>query len=251
MALSGAAPTIPSHLDAVLKQDTDQKKAPVHTFDPNASPQEKAAAAGKARTQVQSIVSDDLKPSRPLPAGGKGMPRDLLPQIRKSHSTSFSELKIDPGRSTAVPTITVNDHDSANSQAVAEKAPDTPYEVEDDDEASEMPGSMVTRPAPAIPDWYRVGWRQNAGLDDNTDVEGEAKLQSLLNLYVSEQYYGDWYHNAAVIVLVRSVSTLLYFSAKIRRYRLFLHLISSLSLALGGVGCLSSSLSATRTIPHQ
>ncbi|EKM83486.1 hypothetical protein AGABI1DRAFT_88463 [Agaricus bisporus var. burnettii JB137-S8] len=182
MALSGAAPTIPSQLDAVLKQDADQKKAPVHTFDPNASPQEKAAAAGKARTQVQSIVSDDLKPSRPLPAGGK-------------------ELKIDPGRSTAVPTITVNDHDSANSQAAAEKAPDVPHEVEDDDEASEMPGSMVTRPAPAIPDWYRVGWRQNAGLDDNTDVEGEAKLQSLLNLYVSEQYYGDWYHNAAVIVL--------------------------------------------------
>jgi hypothetical protein len=200
MALNGAAPPISTQLDAVLKQDADQKKVPVHTFDPNASPEEKAAAAGKARSQLQSIVSDDLKPSRPLPAGAKGMPHALL--LQTAILTQFPpELKIDPGRSTVVPTITVDDHDSAKPRITAENAPDTPLEPEDDGAASQMPGSMVTSPVHRIPDWYRVGWRQNAGLDA-AELEGEAKVQSLIESFISEQFYGDWYHNSAVIVFV-------------------------------------------------
>jgi hypothetical protein len=159
-------------------------------------------------------------------------------------------LKIDPGRSSTVPTITVNDHDTAKPQITAENAPDTPYEVEDDGEPSGMPGSMVTSPVHRIPDWYRVGWRQNAGLD-NAEAEGEAKVQSLIESYISEQFYGDWYHNSAVIVFVCPILTPCYFPAKNRHSRLCLLPISLLSLALGGVGYLSSWLFATRTTQHQ
>lgn len=69
MATNGAAPPIPSQLDAILRQDAQQKRVPVHTFDPDASPQEKAAAAGRARDQLRSIVPDGKKPA----ASGKGM----------------------------------------------------------------------------------------------------------------------------------------------------------------------------------
>jgi hypothetical protein len=57
----GAPPPIPTQLDAILKQDAHNNRVPVHTFDPNASPEEKAAAAGKARDQLKSITSDDKK----------------------------------------------------------------------------------------------------------------------------------------------------------------------------------------------
>ncbi|KAJ3567153.1 hypothetical protein NP233_g6551 [Leucocoprinus birnbaumii] len=176
MATNGAAPPIPTQLDALLKQDADRNRVPVHTFDPDASPQEKAAAAGKARDQLQSVTSDDKKA---LDAPGR-------------------ELKIDSGRSTAVPTITVEDHDGEKPKVVAKDVSDESARVAEEESDANMPGSMPNGAAPAIPDWYRVGWRQNSGIDDLQ--EGEAKTQSILASYLDEQFYGDWYHNAAVIV---------------------------------------------------
>lgn len=41
-------------VDGIKKKD-EAKGATVHSFDPNASPAEKASAAGKARDQTQSI----------------------------------------------------------------------------------------------------------------------------------------------------------------------------------------------------
>lgn len=35
--------------------ENEAKGAPVHSFDPDASPQEKAAIAGKAQSQLQSV----------------------------------------------------------------------------------------------------------------------------------------------------------------------------------------------------
>ena len=43
----------------------DQAKgAPVHSFDPDASPQEKAAVAGKARDQLKDVRSKNLDPTK-------------------------------------------------------------------------------------------------------------------------------------------------------------------------------------------
>ncbi|KAF5356241.1 hypothetical protein D9756_004179 [Leucocoprinus leucothites] len=176
MATNGAAPPpIPTQLDAILKQDADRNRVPVHTFDPNASPQEKAAAAGKARDQLQSVASDD----------------------KKASAASGREIKIDPGRSAAVPTITVEDHDGEKPKIVAKDAPESSVDADLDSDTNEMVGSMPTGSA-AIPDWYRVGWRQNSGIDDVQ--EGDEKIQTILATYLDEQFYGDWYHNAAVIV---------------------------------------------------
>ena len=58
----------------------DQAKGvPVHTFDPDATPQEKAAAAGKARDQLKDVRSkqpDPVKGSSPSvsePARSRGL----------------------------------------------------------------------------------------------------------------------------------------------------------------------------------
>lgn len=103
----------------------------------------------------------------------------------------------------AIPTITIEDHDREKPKVVATDAPE-PSVAEADDrqgDVNEMPGSMPASPAPTIPSWYRVGWRQNSGISNI--VEGEEKDQTIIASFLDEQLYGDWYHNAAVIVFVR------------------------------------------------
>lgn len=72
------------------------------------------------------------------------------------------------------------------------------------DDTPTPPGGMPTAPAANIPDWYKVGWRAVSGIDLPPLAEGEEKDRSILHLFLSEQFYGDWYHNAAIIVFVRA-----------------------------------------------
>jgi hypothetical protein len=46
-------------VDAIVKEDEAKRRVAVHTFDPDASPQQKGASAGKARDQVKSLVTRD------------------------------------------------------------------------------------------------------------------------------------------------------------------------------------------------
>lgn len=39
-----------------IKEHAEAKGAPVHSFDPDASPSEKAAVAGKSRDKLQSVI---------------------------------------------------------------------------------------------------------------------------------------------------------------------------------------------------
>ena len=66
---------------------------------------------------------------------------------------------------------------------------------------------MPPGPAPEIPDWYKVGWRDVSGIDRQKVVEGEEKDKELLSLFLSEQFYGEWYHNAALVVVVSSLAS--------------------------------------------
>ncbi len=68
-----------------------------------------------------------------------------------------------------------------------------------------MPQTLASN----IPDWYTVGWRSVSGIDQPALAEGEEKDRSVLNLFLTEQFYGDWYHNAAIIVFVRIESHLI------------------------------------------
>ncbi|KAG6817624.1 hypothetical protein H0H87_006252 [Tephrocybe sp. NHM501043] len=158
-----------AEVNGLLKRD-DAVGPPVHTFDPAASSEEKGAAAGKGRDQLKSI-------------NGNG-------------ADSGKELPVQKGPSNVIPTITVQDTDEG-SKTVASLTEQSAQDVQD--EAAAIPGAYSTPRASTIPDWYRVGWRQAAGIDDKLS-EGEERDKGVLDMFLAEQFYGDWYHNAAIIV---------------------------------------------------
>jgi hypothetical protein len=55
-----------SQVNGIMQQDAAKGRVAVHTFDPESTPQEKGAAAGKARDQVKSNTKKEED------AGGKG-----------------------------------------------------------------------------------------------------------------------------------------------------------------------------------
>ncbi|KAH7918365.1 tricalbin, partial [Leucogyrophana mollusca] len=158
-----------AQVHGMLNHDAS-KGAAVHSFDPEASPQQKAAAAGKGRDQLKSSGAQEGNTQ-----GGK-------------------EVAIDTGNSDVVPTITVEDADKTtkeehekNGDASTAAAP------------APAPGAFPAGPAPAIPDWYKVGWRAAANIDRPPLEQGEEKDKTILQMFLYEQYYGEWYHNAALI----------------------------------------------------
>ncbi len=68
-----------------------------------------------------------------------------------------------------------------------------------------IPGTIPDAPAPNIPDWYRVGWRAVSGID-RPMVEGEERDRSIIAMFIDDMYYGQWYHNAAIIFFVRTLA---------------------------------------------
>ncbi len=111
----------------------------------------------------------------------------------------------------AIPTITVEDTEkpvdkSVHKVPIAEKEREQNH-LETQEESSSIPGALPAAPAPVIPEWYVVGWRQSSGIDKPPLAEGEERDKGVLDLFLSEQFYGDWYHNAGIIVFVRSHST--------------------------------------------
>ncbi|KAF9243825.1 C2 domain-containing protein [Melanogaster broomeanus] len=132
------------------------KGPPVYSFNPDATPQEKAAAASNDRDKLNLPSTADREP-----AGGK-------------------EVPIDSGGGVVVPTITVEDADKAMAE---------------EKEKSHAPSSEAP-PAPLAPG--RMACRRH--IDAPRLEEGEEKDKSILQLFLSEQFYGDWYHNAAIIV---------------------------------------------------
>lgn len=103
---------------------------------------------------------------------------------------------------TLVPTITVHDVDSKLDIA----PPTTPSKPVQDvgNGAPVVPGELPAHPAHAIPSWYKAGWRQISGIDNAPLQNGEERDKGVLDMFLSEQFYGSWYHNAAIIVFVRS-----------------------------------------------
>ncbi|KAG6891051.1 hypothetical protein C0995_014139 [Termitomyces sp. Mi166 len=161
-----------AQVNGILKRDADSG-VPVHTFDPSAPPEEKGAAAGEGRDHLKSV------------APGQGGPGAQVLPVQNSPPT-------------AIPTITVQDTDE-DSKTVASGTNQSAEAVQQ--EAASIPGAYSTPRAPTIPDWYRVGWHQTAGKDENL-LEGEEKDKGVLDLFLKEQYYGDWFHNAAIIIFV-------------------------------------------------
>ncbi|KAF8624817.1 hypothetical protein AX15_005704 [Amanita polypyramis BW_CC] len=156
-----------------MLDDAPNPQVPVHSFNPNASPSEKAAAAaGPAGDKLYSIIPD--AESRP-----KGLP-------------------VNARSSNIVPTITVEDADYKPVEPTLNGL-EHQYEMVDDDVPEQLIGAIPTQSADAIPRWYRTGWRAVSGIDE-LRADGIAKEKRILDTFLSEQYYGDWYHNAGIIV---------------------------------------------------
>ena len=126
-----------------------------------------------------------------------------------------AEVAVDTGKTTPsiLPTITIEDadnipHPNGHSQKTVPDSPASPTWPTDptSPDTPEVPGAMPNGPAPEIPDWYKVGWRDVSGVDKPVvKAEGEEKEKELLSLFLSEQFYGEWYHNAAMVVVVSSL----------------------------------------------
>lgn len=103
-------------------------------------------------------------------------------------------MQVDTGSANVVPTITIHDASTVDEKAV------TPHQSPASDVP--MPGAMPNAAAPAVPDWYKVGWREVGGKDNIIDTTAEQQHKISFESFMNEQYYGDWYHNAAVILFV-------------------------------------------------
>ena len=118
--------------------------------------------------------------------------------------TSFLGLPIAAAGSAtpAIPTVTIEDVDAKLEQQKEHIEPpksDAQNTPSISDGANGVPGQLPSAPAPAIPDWYKVGWRAVGG--QNTPGNGDPDKHTLA-VFIADQYFGDWYHNAAVIVVV-------------------------------------------------
>jgi type IV pilus biogenesis protein CpaD/CtpE len=54
---NGMSASARDQLNGIVKEDLTKDRVALHVFDPDASPQQKGAAAGKARDQVKSVTN--------------------------------------------------------------------------------------------------------------------------------------------------------------------------------------------------
>ncbi|THV06045.1 tricalbin [Dendrothele bispora CBS 962.96] len=130
---------------------------------------------------------------------GRQQLEQLKGAAKKAKSPAEREVQIDRGHSHVVPTISIEDVDSDKTKPPPQQEDSPPLPAVEDDTPS-PPGNIPSSEAPLIPDWYKIGWRQVSGVDDPPLPEGEEKDLNILSQFLSEQFYGEWYHNAAIIV---------------------------------------------------
>lgn len=152
----------------------NENGAPVHTFDPDMSAQDKKAEAMKNASNI-------VDPKSPLAT-------DIGSTDNKKVAEAFS----DP---------------LAKSTSPSKKTP----------------GGFVEDPIKAgIPDWYNVGWTAFSNLPNPGDEKAMAEFSKTHNeeqiketyyqsrssngevddfiaQFISEKYYGEWYHNCGVV----------------------------------------------------
>ncbi|KAG8762146.1 hypothetical protein FRC11_010840 [Ceratobasidium sp. 423] len=169
--MAAASAQAQAELNGIKREDISKGAVP-HTFDANMSPAEKAAAAGQGRDELKSLAAQEKK-------------------------EEARELPVDTGNgSNPAPTITIEDVDKATKEALEES---------NTQNGQLVPGMIPEGPAPPIPDWYKVGWRAHSGIDDPVPSQ-EERDRGILEQWLTEMYYGDWYHNAGVIFFAVAMS---------------------------------------------
>lgn len=178
----------PDQLHSTLASDASRGAA-VHSFNPEVSLQAKAAVASEGLGKVNPPA---VTCTGPISATGALSPHILA---RGLTNTLRPEVPVATGNGQNVlPTINIQDTDKAPKNILKDTTSLLP-----------TPGSYPPGPAPAVPDWYKIGWRAAANIDA-PPLEGDERDKSILGLFLSEQFYGAWYHNAALIFFVRLMS---------------------------------------------
>lgn len=177
-------------LNGILQVDAN-KGAAVHTFDPDASPEAKAALAGQSTNELKSTMSTGN-------SGGKGGCQLF---VSWPISDRHPEISLDTGRGPPVaPTITISDTDKAGADQDGPGEDHAATTQTATDGGASLPGAIPDIPVFDIPDWYRVGWRAVGGIDNPVPTDQEGINKAALAAFIKEQYYGEWYHNSGVIL---------------------------------------------------
>ncbi|KAH0838563.1 C2 domain-containing protein [Lanmaoa asiatica] len=172
----------PDQLHDSLASDASRGAA-IHSFSPGASPHAKAAAASERLENIISHVSTDTEPINAR--GVLSYNASLGSRPKHTHSSGVS---VGTANGRVLPAINVHN---------AEKA--TKEDLEYPTLLPPTPGGYPSGLAPVVPDWYKVGWRAAANIDAPPPEDDEEKDKSILELFLSEQFYGAWYHNATLI----------------------------------------------------
>ena len=103
--------------------------------------------------------------------------------------------------------------EAADGDSGQHSAAETVVERKDDREVDVdepvSPGAMPTAKT-VVPDWYKVGWKQALDIKEKSSTDEDSKGstdevqqdRALLETFISEQYYGQWYHDAGIIIFV-------------------------------------------------
>ncbi|GAA5905720.1 hypothetical protein JCM8208_000876 [Rhodotorula glutinis] len=194
-------PPISQHGEVMQEARDQALGANVHSFDPDASPAEKAAQARKAASSV-------------TPVDMSAVPSIRGPELDKFKHDGGSSVVSDVGTTGAAIPVTTGAKGAASASgnekegaklSEAERA----AQIEKDegraneDGTKNPPGAMPVKEAEKgkprdIPAWFAIGW---TGQDKTLFLSpDEARERSILADFVSDAYYGQWYHNAGIIV---------------------------------------------------
>ncbi|GAA5871970.1 hypothetical protein JCM16303_000930 [Sporobolomyces ruberrimus] len=204
--MTGQAPTTDSISPEQerLRELKDQAKgATVHSFDPDLSPSEKAQRISPSTGKNGGISKMDMS----------GIPSLRGPELRQFKESGGEGLSSDLGTSGENIPVTVGLKDVEKSSGEEHKEED-PVEkarqsridegrLNDEDGTENPPGAMPEKePEPQmireIPSWFQIGW---TGQDRSLFLSPEEKTnRAILEDFVSDAYYGQWYHNAGIMV---------------------------------------------------
>ncbi|KAI1797561.1 tricalbin [Ganoderma leucocontextum] len=190
MATVDGAP-IPQEAQAkvhgIIEHDAAKGGVPVHTFRPDASPQEKGAAAGKGEQKL-GLENNDVKTGAREVQVDTGTAGNALPTINVEDTSR-------PGKKPPPESVETQERPETPGSQAWPASPTSPTHPD-----NQVPGDMPSGAAPEIPHWYKVGWRDVSGIDLPTSA-GDEQHKEILGRFLSEQYYGEWYHNAAMVVV--------------------------------------------------
>ncbi|KAL8287656.1 hypothetical protein RQP46_003514 [Phenoliferia psychrophenolica] len=156
--------------------------ATVHTFDATDSPKAKAA-------QVATAAKAAL-----APVDMSALPDLRGPEVKEFKQAGGMAMASDVGNTgPKLPPTT-------SPSAIAKLSDET--KAQEAEEGKLPPGAMPAGPVGSklreIPEWFNIGWTSQ----DRTlfQTPEEQLSRSLLSDFVSQAYFGEWWHNAGVIV---------------------------------------------------